>query len=261
MKDCVPECSWFDWFEKKKKKKSEKKIQVLIIPIRKSKYELAAGHDLTSLFVDQVEIKNIKTREKQYNATFVFLLAQVFDLKNQGCIGGGGGCTLMRFCLGLGESADDAVQEPKVLRTRRKLRKECLLCVYHQQQHVSQHGCVDTYLRVCVCVCVWLWLEGLFSDLPGLPDTSPPSKPQCRRPAASQKWQVWLWYKAEGSGNDHMKALFPIRRAVVQMSLGCFTTWKAWFHLNVFFSSSFLPWEVSASEAYLYAFMVCFSWS
>lgn len=42
----------------------------------------------------------------------------------------------MRFCLGLGDSADNAVQEPEVLRA--KERKE--------NGHVSQAW-------MCVCVC------------------------------------------------------------------------------------------------------------
>lgn len=53
-------------------------------------------------------------KKKQHDTTSVFLLAQVFDLKNKGRIGGGG-CTLMRFRLGLGDPADDAVQEAEVL--------------------------------------------------------------------------------------------------------------------------------------------------
>lgn len=51
-------------------------------------------------------------------------------------------------------------------------------------------------------------------NLPGLPDTSSPSRLQCRRPVASQKWQVWLLKKAEVKENmsgDHMKdAVFSI---------------------------------------------------
>lgn len=50
---------------------------------------------------------------------------------------GGGGCTLMHFSLGLGDSADDAVQEPKVLWTHRRRGKECLLHVYHLDSHTA----------------------------------------------------------------------------------------------------------------------------
>lgn len=54
--------------------------------------------------------------------------------------GGRGGCTLMRFCLGLGDSADDAVQEPEVLRMKE----------IKENWHVSQ-------AQVCVCVCGCSW--------------------------------------------------------------------------------------------------------
>lgn len=54
--------------------------------------QLAAGQDLTSLFVNQDEKneggRKTRVQKKQHDATAVFLLAQVFDLKNKGMEGG-----------------------------------------------------------------------------------------------------------------------------------------------------------------------------
>lgn len=65
-----------------------------------------------------------------------------------------------------------------------------------------------------ICTHSWSKQSGFswncYSDLPGLPDTSSPSRLQCRRPVASQRWPVWL-YRSINTGakekmrDDHMK--------------------------------------------------------
>lgn len=139
--------------------------------------------------------------------------------------GGWGGCTLMRFCLGLGDSADNAVQEPEVLRA--KERKE--------NGHVSQAW-------MCVCVCV-----RLLSDLPGLPDTSSPSRRRCRRPATSRRWQVWLLGKGRSEGENERRSQ-ERWRAIRGAAVEAWITEKAWFHLTGLFYRFFSgPAEVLES--------------